>query len=120
MTKLYYSISEVSKMIGEEQYILRYWEKEFKSLKPKKNSAGNRKYSLKDIETLKHIKELLRDSEMNLITAREIIDNNKKLDKVSLINQRVEKDRTSIELDKELFKETLNTLKNLSSLLKQI
>lgn len=120
MTKLYYSISEVSKMIDEEQYILRYWEKEFKSLKPKKNSAGNRKYSLKDIEILKQIKDLLRDSEMNLITAREIVDNNKKLDKVSLINNRVEKDRTTVDIDKELFRETLDTLKNLSAILKQI
>ena len=49
MKKLYYSISEISKILDEEQYILRYWEKEFDFLKPRKNRAGNRIYSEKDL-----------------------------------------------------------------------
>ena len=45
LKKLYYSISEVSKLTDLEQYILRYWETEFEQLKPSKNRAGNRIYT---------------------------------------------------------------------------
>ncbi len=47
--KLYYSISEVSRITGLEPYVLRYWEIEFSVLKPKKNRSGNRTYTQKDI-----------------------------------------------------------------------
>jgi len=122
MQKMYYSIREVSDMLDEEQHILRYWEKEFKTLKPKKNSAGNRKYNLKDIELIKRIKELLRDSEMNLLTAREIIDNNKKLNKIDLVNGKlksIDKDN-SINVDKAIINDTIKFLKELSYNLKQL
>jgi len=65
MQKLYYSISEVSKMVGEPQYILRYWEKEFPILNPKKNRAGNRIYSDKDIEIVMAIKTMLREQKLS-------------------------------------------------------
>ncbi len=71
MQKLYYSISEVSDMIDEEQHILRYWEKEFEQLNPKKNRAGNRIYSEKDISILKIIKNLLREEKLSLKGAKE-------------------------------------------------
>lgn len=71
MQKLYYSISEVSQMIDEEQHILRYWEKEFDQLNPKKNRAGNRIYSEKDINILKLIKKLLREEKLSLRGAKE-------------------------------------------------
>ena len=50
--KLYYSIGEVSKMTGLKQYVLRYWETEFKQLNPNKNKAGNRTYRQKDIDLI--------------------------------------------------------------------
>ncbi|MGQ9819855.1 MAG: MerR family transcriptional regulator [Candidatus Kapaibacteriales bacterium] len=65
MQKLYYSISEVSEIIGEPPYILRYWEKEFPILNPKKNRAGNRIYCDRDIEILKTIKSLLREQKFS-------------------------------------------------------
>ncbi len=73
MQKLYYSISEVSKIVDEEQYILRYWEKEFQLLKPKKNRGGNRIYSEKDIALIKLIKHLLRNEKLSLKGAQEQI-----------------------------------------------
>lgn len=73
MQKLYYSISEVSKIVDEEQYILRYWEKEFSQLKPRKNRGGNRIYSEKDIALLKLIKHLLRNEKLSLRGAQEQI-----------------------------------------------
>lgn len=69
--KLYYSISEVSKLVDEEQHILRYWEKEFNLLKPRKNRAGNRIYSAKDIKVVKCIKKILRQDKLSLKGAKE-------------------------------------------------
>lgn len=73
MLKLYYSIREVSELVDEEQHILRYWEKEFPQLKPKKNRGGNRTYSLKDIELLKYIKKLMRDDKLSLKGAKDLL-----------------------------------------------
>ena len=56
--KRYYSISEVSRMTGLEQYVLRYWEKEFPSLKPRKNRGGNRLYTVQDIDLINQINHL--------------------------------------------------------------
>jgi len=66
MNKLYYSIREVSQIVGEPQYVLRYWEKEFPLLKPRKNRAGNRIYSEKDIEIVRTIKTLIREQKLSL------------------------------------------------------
>lgn len=59
--KLYYSISEVAEMTGLKPYVLRFWEKEFPFLNPKKNRAGNRSYQQKDIDLINQIKHLLYD-----------------------------------------------------------
>jgi DNA-binding transcriptional MerR regulator len=69
--RLYYSITEVSKIIGEEQHVLRYWEREFPQLKPVKNRAGNRVYTKKDLEVLGAIKKLLRDERYTVAGAKE-------------------------------------------------
>jgi DNA-binding transcriptional MerR regulator len=68
--KLYYSISEVSEITGIKQYVLRFWEKEFSDLKPKKNRAGNRTYQLKDIELVNRIKNLLYEEGFTIEGAR--------------------------------------------------
>jgi DNA-binding transcriptional MerR regulator len=71
--KLYYSISEVSKMLGLEQYVLRYWETEFEQLRPAKNRAGNRIYTEKDIEIIRLIKKLTREDRYTIHGARQVI-----------------------------------------------
>jgi len=71
--KLYYSISEVSKITDVEQYVLRYWETEFEQLKPQKNRAGNRIYTNKDIQTILLIKNLLREKKYTIEGAKNII-----------------------------------------------
>ncbi|MBS1914620.1 MAG: MerR family transcriptional regulator [Bacteroidetes bacterium] len=71
--KLYYSISEVSKMLGLEQYVLRYWETEFEQLRPQKNRAGNRIYTEKDIEIVKLIKRLTREDRYTIEGARQVM-----------------------------------------------
>ena len=68
--KLYYSISEVSKITGLKQYVLRYWETEFSQLKPPKNRAGNRTYRQKDIDVVHKIKKLLYKKKFTIVGAR--------------------------------------------------
>ena len=74
LKKLYYSISEVSKLTGLEQYILRYWETEFDNLKPSKNRAGNRIYTNKDIQLILKIKKLLREEKYTIEGAKHILE----------------------------------------------
>ena len=74
MKKLYYSISEVSKMVELEQYVLRYWEREFDLLRPQKNRAGNRIYTEKDIEIIKLIKRLTREDRYTISGARQVLE----------------------------------------------
>jgi DNA-binding transcriptional MerR regulator len=72
--KLYYSISEVSRMTGLKAHVLRYWETEFPALQPKKNRAGNRIYTLRDVEVVERIKHLLRDEKYTIEGARQALD----------------------------------------------
>ena len=74
LKKLYYSISEVSKLTNLEQYILRYWETEFDQLTPSKNRAGNRIYTNKDIKLIIDIKTLLREKKYTIEGAKNILD----------------------------------------------
>ncbi len=75
--KLYYSISELSQIIDEEQYVLRYWEREFSEIKPRKNRAGNRAYTSSDIAIIQLIKKLLRDDRLTIQKAKDAL---KKMD----------------------------------------
>lgn len=75
MKKLYYSISEVSKITDLEQYVLRYWETEFEQLKPAKNLAGNRIYTNKDIKLIFQIKKLLREEKYTIEGAKNLLKN---------------------------------------------
>jgi len=69
--KMYYSISEVCAMTGIGQHVLRYWEKEFALLHPKKNSGGKRAYKEKDIEAIVKIKRMLDEEKYTLQGAKE-------------------------------------------------
>lgn len=71
--KLYYSITEVSKIIGEEQHVLRYWEREFSQLRPQKNRAGNRVYTQRDLAVLRVIRRLLRSERYTVAGAKEYL-----------------------------------------------
>jgi len=68
--KLYYSISEVSKITGLKPYVLRYWETEFKQLAPPKNRAGNRTFRQKDIDLILRLRQLLHVEKFTIEGAR--------------------------------------------------
>ena len=99
MEKLYYSISEVSEILEEEQHILRYWEKEFPQLKPKKNRGGNRSYSKNDVNILKGIKRLIREDKLTISEARQKID--------KIIEKKQLKKNNSILLNNKTNKDTI-------------
>ncbi|MEM1116853.1 MAG: MerR family transcriptional regulator [Bacteroidota bacterium] len=71
--KLYYSIREVSELTGLKAHVLRYWETEFEQLRPKKNRAGNRAYTERDIELVEQIQHLLRDQKYTIEGARQAL-----------------------------------------------
>ena len=68
--KLYYSISEVSDLLGVKAHVLRYWETQFKMLRPNKARGGARRYKKRDIEVLFDIKQLLYDQRFTIAGAR--------------------------------------------------
>ena len=76
--KLYYSIGEVRAITGLEPYVLRYWETEFPTLKPKKNTGGQRAYQRKDIELILRIKELLYEQGYTIKGARTVLRNERR------------------------------------------
>jgi DNA-binding transcriptional MerR regulator len=60
LTKLYYSIGEVADMFNVNTSLIRFWEKEFGIIQPKKNRKGNRLFTPKDIETFNKIYHLVK------------------------------------------------------------
>jgi DNA-binding transcriptional MerR regulator len=69
-TKLYFRIGEVASAMGVETHVLRYWETEFRSIRPQKSSRGQRVYSRRDVDTLLRVKELLYDRGFTIAGAR--------------------------------------------------
>jgi DNA-binding transcriptional MerR regulator len=69
-TKTYYSITEVARMTKVKPHVLRYWESEFPTLRPKKNRAGNRSYQMSDVRQVLLIKHLLYEDGFTIEGAR--------------------------------------------------
>lgn len=75
--KLYYSISEVSEMFGVNNSLIRFWEKEFDIIKPKKNKKGNRMFTPQDVENLRVIYHLVKERGFTLQGAQQKLKENK-------------------------------------------
>lgn len=76
--KLYYSIGEISKAFGVNASLIRFWEKEFDILKPKKNAKGNRKFTPEDVKNLKLIYHLVKERGFTLDGAKTHLKENQK------------------------------------------
>ncbi len=74
--KLFYPIGEVASMLGEQTSAIRYWEKEFDILKPRKNKKGNRLFTPKDVENLKLIHYLLKEKGMTIAGVKKKMSEN--------------------------------------------
>jgi DNA-binding transcriptional MerR regulator len=76
--KQYFKIGEVSEILDVEPYVLRYWESEFKILKPTRTRARQRLYHKKDLELLMEIKQLLYDEKFTIAGAKKRLQEMKK------------------------------------------
>ncbi len=75
--KRYYGIGEVAKAFGVNTSLIRFWEKEFDALKPKKNAKGNRKFTPQDIKNLQLIYHLVKERGFTLDGAKTHLKENK-------------------------------------------
>jgi len=107
--KLYFRISEVSKLTVLEPYVLRYWESEFKVIKPIRTKSRHRLYRRKDLEILFEIKKLLYEEQYTIAGAK------KRLEEIA----REEKKDLEANSDENDYKKILHaTLKELKALRK--
>ncbi|MDO4782265.1 MAG: MerR family transcriptional regulator [Capnocytophaga felis] len=74
--KLYYTIGEVAKAFNVNASLIRFWEKEFEIINPKKNAKGSRKFSADDVKKLQLIYHLVKEQGHTLEGARQKIQEN--------------------------------------------
>jgi len=93
--KLYYSMGEIAELFDVNASTIRYWEKHFPHLKPKKNNKGNRQFTQKDIDDLKLIYHLLKERGLTIKGAQakikdnknDVVDNTEIVDRLQKIKQ---------------------------------
>ncbi|WP_251966970.1 MerR family transcriptional regulator [Parabacteroides sp. AD58] len=87
--KLYYSISEVAQMFDINESALRFWEKEFDIINPRKNEKGTRFYKEEDIEAVRVVYYLLKEQGMTLAGAKKKLRDNKEkvIRQVEVVNK---------------------------------
>ncbi|MEE2953651.1 MAG: MerR family transcriptional regulator [Bacteroidota bacterium] len=86
--KLFYSIGEVAKIFDVNISLIRFWEKEFAILKPKKNKKGNRLFTKKDLDNLRVIYHLVKERGFTLSGAKKKIRENKEdsIDNIKIVS----------------------------------
>src|SRR5580765_5403756 len=75
-SKLYFRIGEVAELVGVEPHVLRYWEREFRSIRPTKSAKGQRVYSRRDVENLMRVRELLYAEGFTIAGAKKKLQKN--------------------------------------------
>uniref|UniRef100_UPI0039A609BB MerR family transcriptional regulator n=1 Tax=Ornithobacterium rhinotracheale TaxID=28251 RepID=UPI0039A609BB len=100
--KLYYKISEVAEAFNVNASLLRFWEKEFDILKPKKNRKGNRYFTPEDIQNLKIIYHLVKEKGYTLEGAKIALQEKEKITEETSIIFRLEKIKAELENLKNL------------------
>ena len=75
--KLYYSIGEIAEMLNVNKSLIRFWEKNFQIINPKKNSSGNRIFTKKDVQNILLIHHLLKEKKYTIKGAQKKIRENK-------------------------------------------
>lgn len=102
--KLFYSIGEVAEMFSVTETLLRYWEKEFKNIHPRKSSRNIRQYTKEDVEEVRRVYHLVKEKGMTLEGARQVLKGNKEAaDKTMEVIYRLKQVRTElVSIKKEL------------------
>jgi DNA-binding transcriptional MerR regulator len=88
--KLYYTIGEVSELFVVNTSLIRFWEKEFDVIKPKKNKKGNRLFTPEDIDNFKVIYNLVKEQGFTLEGAKKYLKENKKTVRHELKAERIQ------------------------------
>ncbi|MFC1501639.1 MerR family transcriptional regulator [Elusimicrobiota bacterium] len=114
--KEYFSIGEVSKIVQLPAYVLRYWESEFKLIRPIRRSSGQRKYMRKDIEIVFKVKDLLHNKKFTILGAKKYLAGDKRRKEsdtlnVSMQNGSANVDSKAIKDIKQELQEILDALK---------
>lgn len=86
--KIYYTIGEVSELFNVNTSLIRFWEKEFDVLKPKKNKKGNRLFTAEDIDNFKVIFNLVKEQGLTLEGAKKYMKDNRKAVKHELKSEK--------------------------------
>ena len=88
-SKLYYSIGEIATAFDVNASLIRFWDKEFDILKPKKNAKGNRMFTQEDVKNLQLIYHLVKERGFTLEGAKTHLKEGQKktLDKYEIINK---------------------------------
>ena len=110
--KIYYSISEVAQMFGVNESLLRYWEKEFPFIAPKKAGGNIRQYRKEDIDNVRLVYHLVKEKGMTLAGAKQRLKQEKELEvrNVDIIERL--KDIKEELLDKDGFYNKIHQLRN--------
>ena len=109
--KSFFTISKTAEIIGVQPHVLRFWEKKFSSINPKKNLSGRRFYSSVDIENLLMIKKLLYEDGFTIKGAVSVVDKpNQKIkdDFDNAINVSLTKSIDLIQQGLEIIKRNIN------------
>ncbi len=102
--KKFYGIAEVAEQFNVAESLLRFWEKEFPNIKPRKNGRGIRMYTKEDIEEVRLVYNLLKVRGMKIAAAKQVLSKNKKAanDTSEIINRLQSIKTELLEISREL------------------
>jgi len=103
--KLYYKIGEVSVIVDVPTYVLRFWETEFKKIKPKRTPSGQRLYRKKDVELVLKIKHLLYNKKFTIQGAKQHLRGVEKVSEEKMSAHTLHEIRSELESIRALLKE---------------
>lgn len=102
--KLYYSVKEVAALLGVNESLLRYWEREFPQITPRKSGRNIRQYTKEDVETVRQIYYLVKVRGLKLAAAREVL----------------RKEKPAVERDAEILRRLQSVKEQLNALRREL
>src|SRR3989338_5790394 len=111
--KEFFSIGEASQITQVAPYVLRYWESEFKLLRPSRRESGQRKYSRKDLESILKVKDLLYVKRFTIPGAKKFLSDEKRN-----AGEQVKMELAETGAAADILKETRETLEQILTVLK--